>query len=283
MHTNLRYEKIINSKEIDFIKNNNYFILTKPFKAGIAHPSHWHDYYEFELLLEGTCIHSFGNTTYEMKKGSAYLITPIESHGIEIISDSVILNFRFNIEFFQPHIAEFISTLTNSTAHFDETEMKYITERIEKVYNDKFNSIFYHEMAQSILTEVMILFFRKLNIQKSSSISVPLVQQAINYIKKNFRHDLSLNKIAEELSVTPKHLGSIFKQKMNINFNDYLNNLRLKHACNLLLTSDLSIKEIAYGSGYNSEQYFLYIFKKYIHLTPSEYKKLSNPLPSLNI
>lgn len=273
MSINLRYEKIINSNEIDFIKNNNYFILTKSFKPGESHPAHWHDYYEFELLLEGSCIHSFGNTTHEIKKGAAYLITPIESHGIEIISDSLILNFRFNIEFFSPNIAEFISALTNSSAYFDEAEMKYITERLETVFNDKFNSLFYHEMVQSILTEIMILFFRKLNIQKSSSISVPLVQKAINYINKNFRHDLSLNKVAEELSVTPKHLGSIFKQKMNINFNDYLNNLRLKYAHNLLLSSDLSIKEIAYNSGYNSEQYFLYVFKKYLHLTPSEYKK----------
>lgn len=273
MNNTLRYEKIINSNEIDFIKKHNYFILTKPFQKGAIHPSHWHDYYEFEILLEGNCIHSFGNTTYEMKKGSAYLITPIESHAIEAISDVLVLNLRFNVEFFNPTISEFLSTLTNSTAEFTFDELEYITERVEKIYSNNLNSTFYHEMTQSILTEIMILFFRKLNIQKSSYISVPLVQQATKYINKNFRKDLSLNLIAEHLSVTPKHLGNIFKQKMNINFNDYLNNLRLKYACNLLLTSKLSIKEIAYGSGYNSEQYFIYIFKKYIHLTPSEYKK----------
>lgn len=279
MHNGLRYEKIINTNEMEFFKNNNYLILIKPFSTGIAHPSHWHDYYEFELFLEGACIHSFGNSTQTLKKGSAYLITPIESHGIEFTSDSVVLNFRFNMNFFPPNIAEFISTLTNATADFNEEEMKYITERIERVYNDKFNSVFYLEMAQSILTEIIILFIRKLNIKKLSLTSVPLVQQATNYIKNNFRKDLSLKTIALELSVTPKHLGSIFKQKMNINFNDYLNNLRLNYACNLLVSTDLSIKEIAFNSGYNSEQYFIYIFKKYIRLTPSEYKNLSHSLP----
>lgn len=283
MHNGLRYEKIINTSEIDFFKNNNYFILTKPFSAGVAHPSHWHDYYEFEILLEGACLHSFGNSTHSLKRGSAYLITPIESHGIEFTSDSVVLNFRFNIDFFPSHIAEFISTLTNATAEFNEDEMKYITERIEKVYKEKFNSVFYLEITQSILTEIIILFFRKLSIEKTSQISMPLVQQATNYIKKNFRSDLSLKAISRELSVTPKHLGSVFKQKMNINFNDYLNNLRLNYACNLLLSSDLSIKEIAYNSGYNSEQYFIYIFKKYIRLTPSEYKNLSSSLPKAHM
>ena len=118
------------------------------------------------------------------------------------------------------------------------------------------------------------MFIRNLNTEKISNNAIPLVQQAVKIINKNFRNELTLKDVSDKLSVTPKYLGSIFIKNMNINFNDYLNNLRLKYACNLLVSSDLSIKEIAYSSGYNSEQYFLYVFKKHIKLTPSEYKKL---------
>lgn len=274
MQKNIRYEKIIRTEEIDSVEKNNYFFLIKNFYMGESHPSHWHDYYEFEILLEGSAIHSFGDKTYEMKPGDSYLITPIESHGIEFCSPSRMLNFRFNVDFFPKKISTFLSSLTNATLRFNDPETQYIFTRIEKISEDIPVSPFHHELVQSIMSEILIVFIRNLDIQKTSNTAIPLVQQAIKIINKNFREDLSLKHVADKLSVTPKYLGSIFMKNMNINFNDYLNNLRLKYACNLLLTTDFSIKEIAYNSGYNSEQYFLYVFKKQIHLTPSEYKKM---------
>ena len=273
MQKNIRYEKIINSNEIDFLKKHNYFILIKEFTKGEMHPSHWHDYYELEILLEGTATHSFGDKVCNLSKGNSYLITPIESHGIEFTSPAKMLNFRFNVDFLPEKLSDFMSSLNNATVNFDEPEIDYILTRLDKIFEDKFVSSFHHELIQSIISEIIILFIRKLDKKKSSNIKIPLVQQAIKIINKNFRNDLSLKEVADELSVTPKYLGSIFMKNLNINFNDYLNNLRLKYACNLLLSTDCSIKEIAYNSGYNSEQYFLYMFKKQIHLTPSEYRK----------
>ena len=273
MQKNIRYEKIINSNEIDFLKKHNYFILIKEFTKGEMHPSHWHDYYELEILLEGTATHSFGDKVCNLSKGNSYLITPIESHGIEFTSPAKMLNFRFNVDFLPEKLSNFMSSLNNATVNFDEPEIDYILTRLDKIFEDKFVSSFHHELIQSIISEIIIMFIRKLDKKKSSTIKIPLVQQAIKIINKNFRNDLSLKEVADELSVTPKYLGSIFMKNLNINFNDYLNNLRLKYACNLLLSTDYSIKEIAYNSGYNSEQYFLYMFKKQIHLTPSEYRK----------
>jgi len=274
MKKNIRYEKIINSEEINSVEKNNYFFLIKTFKVGEAHPYHWHDYYEFEILLEGSAIHSFGDKTYEMNPGDSYLITPIESHGIEFSTPSKMLNFRFNVNFFPPKISEFLSALTNAAVHFNDSETKYILSRTEKITEDISTSSFHHELVRSVISEIIIMFIRNLNTEKISNNAIPLVQQAVKIINKNFRNELTLKDVSDKLSVTPKYLGSIFIKNMNINFNDYLNNLRLKYACNLLVSSDLSIKEIAYSSGYNSEQYFLYVFKKHIKLTPSEYKKL---------
>ena len=48
---------------------------------------------------------------------------------------------------------------------------------------------------------------------------------------------------------------------------------RLKYACGLLCTSSLSVKQIAFESGYNSAEYFVYVFKQKLGVTPSEYRK----------
>lgn len=53
----------------------------------------------------------------------------------------------------------------------------------------------------------------------------------------------------------------------------HINTPRLKNACNLLISTDKSIDEIAIESGYNSTEYFIYAFKKYMLTTPAKYRK----------
>ena len=80
--------------------------------------------------------------------------------------------------------------------------------------------------------------------------------------------------LANRFSVSVNYLGSLFKKNMGTSFNEYLNNVRLRYACSLLQSSELSVKEVAFASGYNSTEYFLYIFKKKMGMTPREYKTL---------
>jgi YesN/AraC family two-component response regulator len=73
--------------------------------------------------------------------------------------------------------------------------------------------------------------------------------------------------------VTPNYLGVQFTKKMGISFSDYLNTMRLRYACNLLDSTDLAVKEIAFASGYNSVEHFGYTFKKILGDSPLNYKK----------
>ena len=60
-------------------------------------------------------------------------------------------------------------------------------------------------------------------------------------------------------------------------FSEYVNTARIKYACNLLTTTDLSVKEIAFSSGYNSVEHFMYVFKKKTADTPANYRKINLP------
>ena len=86
---------------------------------------------------------------------------------------------------------------------------------------------------------------------------------------------ITIQSIANKLHVTPQYLGKLFKESMNISLTDYLTNLRLKHACHMLIYSNTPVKEIAFESGYSSAEYFLYVFKKNIKTTPTEYRRIN--------
>lgn len=107
-----------------------------------------------------------------------------------------------------------------------------------------------------------------------SSFSLPsdAIQRTIGIIIKDFKEDLSLSWLAGVLNLSTDYLGKLFKKSTGLSFNEYLNKIRIRHACKLLINSDFSVKEIAFSCGYNSVEYFMLIFKKTMSKTPMEYK-----------
>ena len=103
-----------------------------------------------------------------------------------------------------------------------------------------------------------------------------LIDNIILYIDENFAKPLTLEAVASEFLISSGHLCRLFKQKLDINFINYLHQVRIKKAKQLLLTSNLRIYEIAYFCGYQDINYFTKVFKKYTGLTPIYYRNNSS-------
>lgn len=100
-----------------------------------------------------------------------------------------------------------------------------------------------------------------------------LVRQAQEYIQENFRKDLSLDALSKELDISPYYFSKLFKEETGSNFVEYLTNLRMNCAKELLKDQSLSMKEICLEVGYGDPNYFSRIFKKNFGLTPTEYRE----------
>ena len=74
------------------------------------------------------------------------------------------------------------------------------------------------------------------------------------------------------MNYTPYYLSRIFKKYTGTTFSEYLTNYRIEQAKKLLGEGKLSVKEIAYATGFNSQGYFSKIFKKYAGVSPSDFK-----------
>lgn len=100
-----------------------------------------------------------------------------------------------------------------------------------------------------------------------------IVESAREYMKEHYYEDLTLAGVADKVGITPGYLSTLFSQKMNIKFVDYLNELRVEYACNYLRRNDLKTYEIAYKVGFHDEKYFSKVFKKITGQSPSGYRK----------
>ncbi len=98
-----------------------------------------------------------------------------------------------------------------------------------------------------------------------------LVNRALSILSESFTNEIGLAQVAESLSVTPNYLSYEFHQKLGKTFTQYITELRLERAKELLGLHMHTIKEIASLVGYSSSKHFSKVFKQNLGVTPSEY------------
>jgi two-component system response regulator YesN len=100
-----------------------------------------------------------------------------------------------------------------------------------------------------------------------------LIQGAKAFIESNFSDpDLHMNTVASRFNLSASHFSTVFSQEIGETFRDYLNNLRLDRAKELLRTTNLKCSEIAYQCGYNDSHYFSTVFKRKTGFSPQQFR-----------
>ena len=106
-----------------------------------------------------------------------------------------------------------------------------------------------------------------------------VIRKAKDYIDSNYTdEDISLNKVAENVGLTPTYLSALFKKETKQNFTDYVTVLRITRAKELLCCTNKLISEIAYEVGFRDYRYFSQIFKKQTGMTPRQFQNSTNEL-----
>ena len=103
--------------------------------------------------------------------------------------------------------------------------------------------------------------------------SIGTIAKVEEYIRQNFREDITLKGMAEKFYMNPVYLGQLFKKTFGVYFNDYLNTLRVEEAKKLLRRTEMKVYEVAERVGYRDTDYFVSRFAKAVNMTPSQYKK----------
>ena len=99
-----------------------------------------------------------------------------------------------------------------------------------------------------------------------------IITRAQDYIRQNFRKDISLEEVARAVGISPYYFSKLFKEEAGMNFTEYLTGIRIETAKRLLSERELSIKQVCVDSGYANPNYFSRIFKKWVGITPTEFR-----------
>lgn len=127
----------------------------------------------------------------------------------------------------------------------------------------------FKELAQNVL--VSALLFRD---SRKGNPYGAMIRQAKQYLEQHYANaNLSLGDVASQVSLSPSHFCTVFSQETGKTFKEYLTELRIAKAKELLRTTILRSFEIAEQIGYNDPHYFSFVFRKMTGLSPKEFRQ----------
>ena len=103
--------------------------------------------------------------------------------------------------------------------------------------------------------------------------SEDIIVRARKYIDENYHDNIDRNDVAAVAFVTPNYLSKLFKNSMNMNLREYINQLRVEEAKRLLLSTSMSVSEIASYVGYFNISYFSTVFHKMVGVSPFDWRR----------
>ncbi|MHB8063389.1 MAG: response regulator [Ruminiclostridium sp.] len=128
------------------------------------------------------------------------------------------------------------------------------------------------EELNSLLEDVSIRIASRIN-NFNNKIQKITLRKAIDYIHEHYNEQVTLNEVAENIYVTTYYISRMFKKELGTNFVDYLNDIRIEKAKELLKDIKYKTYEVAELVGISSPHYFSKLFRKHAGITPSEYRE----------
>ncbi len=207
------------------------------------------------------------------------ILNSIKNGSKDAYSDFVFKYFNLIRNYNYDKIVKLLFQLTNSILHLpDELQPShkgsmefdiqdiYAKIRSFESYGDLFN--WFEELFNK--TETIMS-----NIKNKKN--PDLIEQVLKYINENYKEsNISANIIADKLSITPQYFSKIFNEYVGVSFPDYINNVRLEKAKELILSNEkLNIGSIYELVGYNNRSYFTSSFTKKYGISPGRFRSES--------
>ena len=244
------------------------FVRYKDFDEEV--PMHWHSFYEFEIITEGYGRHILNGEEYEVKKGSAYLLTPTDFHTLKNAAPMKLWHLSFDEEMLsEKRIFELSGGMLEKRFELDEAVMNKLVSILAVLEDEAgLDDGCSRELCEALLS--ILLRGREKSVLASRE-AIGGINKALIYMNAHFREDPSLGTVAEQAGFHPNYFSELFREVTGENYLLKLTRLKISYA-KTLLRSGFSVSEACYRSGFGSLSNFLSAFKRLVGKTPTAYK-----------
>ena len=227
---------------------------------------HFHKCYECVFYLEGSGEITLSNEMHAYDGPTITIVGPRYKHDETVKSFSRLYIVLFELN--EKNIFKPFNIL--SLSEEDKEQFLKIFKLIIEEYEKKDDN--YQSIINSYFNIILTNFLR-LNPKNEKQIShKDLITSVKNYLKENYMLDIDFKVLASVYGYSYDRFRHIFSEKTNASLNQYLLNCRLYAAKHLLLTTNLSVKQIAIETGFKSNVYFNNFFTSKMNISPRKFR-----------
>lgn len=175
----------------------------------------------------------------------------------------------YSIEVLRNHCSYLLLTLKTAMQK-DPILESLMQEKYTLLKNELMNCFFHRELSDWVDELCVILE----QMEQTRAPSASLAAKAAGYIHQHYNEDLSLDTIAQSINISPTYLSRIFAKEHGVGIQEYITDLRILKAKQLLTETGDKVYEIAAQVGYSDAIYFNKLFKRRTGKTPKEYRML---------
>lgn len=274
-----------NAERLELIALNDTVVSFSRLFANTVRYHHWHQCLEVLYVEEGFGVVMVNNRQYTMRPGRMFFFPPFTIHKVMVDEKAqasyrrtiihvdqhavgkILRDFPQNQRWLQALSARggmaFVADLRDIHSCLDTLFSRYARIALETGLN-----------AESVASLLIMLF----SLLPQDWETMPESQRGIAsevmfWLEENYRYKFSLERMARDLNKSRSYVSRRFHAETGENIHDYLNTIRLRKACELLLHSEMSIGDIAGQAGFSDVTWFITSFKKGIGETPLQYRK----------
>lgn len=233
---------------------------------------HIHSHLELIYLKKGSALAALDYSSYSLEEGEMFLSFPNQIHFYQVETPVEGYMLIFAPTLFG-ELKEVLQTKIPACPILHKEELPVdMTERMEMICGRlSGDSIYDRAAARGCLLMLLGETLPQMNLQDNPG-DQDTVKNILRYCMENYTKPLSLEVLAKELSLNKYYISHIFSERMKMSYKEFINNLRVEHACGLL-EKGVSITDIAYASGFSSVRTFNRAFLKNREMTPRDYIK----------
>ena len=238
-----------------------------------SYPQHWHNYFEIELVLSGSAVHTYNGREYTIEKGDAYLLTPVDFHGMEAEDHVELLNISFDDVSLPPSMLSYLSSAdTEKQCRFASDEFERICYAAELL---RYECESDGPCMLQLLEDLISCFARREPTgteRETKTEHLQGIKKAISYIELHFREPITLEQLAKLSGYNPSYFSDLFRKVTGETYKERLRQLRISYA-KMLLSNGFSVSEACFASGFGSLSNFSASFRELCGMSPGAYKK----------
>lgn len=263
---------------IHYYYEPNFFQYLRTNSTSMPRP-HFHENYEIYYLISGRRRFIIEDEIYDINPGDMVLVPKFKAHIIINTPDMDVDEFHEHF-LLSPKETDFPELFRSCfDTHFHRLPNNarntilecYHSMRVNTRKNDAFTEYCNHADLIKIMSTLARLPLSQKNTEQFTKNDM-MMQEAALYIKNHCSQALTLGEIAAKYHFSREYFSAIFKASTGSGFNEYLTQMRVTKAIDLLINTDLSILEISNLCGFNDSNYFSTIFKKITTFSPKKFR-----------